>query len=140
MLLDVAWPDAFGATDTQHEEHRPGTFSVDVRRFRAPDDLGEVDVALDVHTARAGDPELFEPWQRGDQEVTQARERTLVCRNGEGFSYAAELGTDLLMVTYLVQVGPRTVTLRTGRADAVVIGAAMLELDEIARTLNVRSA
>lgn len=49
-------------------------------------------------------------------------------------------GTVLLTVTYLDRVGPQTVTLRTGWTDAVVIGGAMLERDEIARTLNVRSA
>lgn len=138
MLLDVAWPDAFTPIAPEQRTPRPDVPAVDFRWFAAPEELGRVEVALDVYTVGMPPAELFEAWQRGEHEVTEARVRTLACRNGEGSSYAAELGTDLLTVTYLVEVDQTRVTLRTGRASAVVLGAAMLELDEICRTLNIR--
>ena len=138
MLLDVAWPDAFTPIAPEQRAPRPDVPAVDWRWFTAPEDLGRVEIALDVHTVGAPPAEPFEPWQRRGHEVSQARVRTLACRNGEGSSYAAELDPDLLTVTYLVQIDQTRVTLRTGRAPAVVIGAAMLELDEICRTLNIR--
>lgn len=143
MLLDVAWPETFVRYSSETPASTGDAGRVDVRRFVAPDQLGEVAVALS--TLSAPEPsrtvETFDGWQRGSHEVVRARTRPVLCRNGNGASHAAELsGTELLTVTYVVWVEATAVILRSGRALAVVIGAAMVELDEIARNLNVRSA